>query len=298
MENINKKYKKFQISEKSVIEIKIKEIVNILKFSYRNIGGFLCYKSENNLISQISLMTGFYDEQQKICVLSLYKDNMDGYKLFGCGTAHGSKEEKELLKSIIKEDVEKYTLWHWAEVSGVLEHWFKKYNGYPIPSDFAQIALSPHKLSPLKDGFHYKRDINHVELTKIMYGFKDHAFFDDIVAKYENYFELRKKINSSDTITEKLEPEIDKVNVETLTLNDISELVLPFAKMVKMKCYYLTENMVKRLNLLSNILGSIESDDKIIVGSKKILKILEEKGELLQSHSFAPIEKYIVSPAL
>lgn len=56
--------------------------------------------------------------------------------------------------------------------------------------------------------------------------------------------------------------------------------------------------MVNRLNLLSNILGSIESVNKIIVGSKNILKILEERGELLRSYSFAPIEKYIVSPAL
>lgn len=211
------------------------EINKILDFSYKNIGGFLGSSNIEELLKKIDYLCGYIDNDKRICVVALYRKFDNSYKLFGCGTAHGSKDEKELLKSIIKEDVEKYTQWHWAEVSGVLEHWFKKYNGYPIPSDFAQIALSPHKLSPLKDGFHYKRDINHIELTKIMYGFKDQAFFDDIVAKYENYFELQKKINSNDTITEKLEPDYDKVNVETLTLNDISVLVLPFVKMVKKK---------------------------------------------------------------
>ena len=288
----NNKYSRISLSKENEINAASEEIFEILKKSYEKIGGFLSAKNATELSEKCKYVCGFINkENRKICVVALYKKLGNSYKLFGCGTAHGSKEEKELLQSIIRTDIENYNKWHWAEVSGVLEHWFKKYNGYPIPSDFAQMALLNKTLFPLEDGFHYDRDINHYMVTKIMFGFTDQAFFDDIIRKYENYFELRVKINSTATVKENKED-------EKAIIDYISSLALPFAKMIAAKTYYLTDNMIEQLRLLKSALKTVKSNDKAIIACRRTVHIMEQMGERLQSHSFAPIEKYIVSPAL
>lgn len=123
-----------------------------------------------------------------------YRNN---FKLQAYGN-DGTQFGKDGVKAIIKSDVAPYTNWVWGEVSDSIEHYFKKFEGYPLPNSFVAEVLkkSPDDIELSKDGFHYKRKIgkNNEATEKIVYGFPSQDVADRAMAS-ANYEIERHKLN-------------------------------------------------------------------------------------------------------
>lgn len=148
----------------------LNEVWAILQNSYVDIGGFLTYKNEKELLSKASLVTlHFLGNNVDVC--AVYTAYLGGQKLVGCGTKNKTSDEKDMLKKIIKDDIDDYSQWHWAEVSPPLEYWFKKLGGTMIPNIYTSGLLNK-KIEFGNDGYHYIRAIgkDQVQVEKVIYG--------------------------------------------------------------------------------------------------------------------------------
>ena len=78
------------------------------------------------------------------------------------------------MNSIIKNNIENSDLHYWAEVSGAIEYYFKKHNGYPTPNTLASeiLDINASELTLLNDFVHYERPIglNKGIFTKMIFG--------------------------------------------------------------------------------------------------------------------------------
>lgn len=250
-------------------------------------------------------------ENGKIVWGAVYNDYLGGQKLVGCGTVDGSPEHKAQLRDIIADDANNYSKWHWAEVSGPLEHWFKKYNGYPIPVEFIPTLLDNRKeIIPLSDGAHYKRLLNGgIEITKIMYGFKDQTVFDNVTKEYENYYDFRFTINNSNEIHESIERIAEdyntKTNVREPRVDDFDNnvkfavhIMKLFNKMINDGAYDLTGFMNSCLNWALSTLKTVQVQNKLIKKCIIIGETMVKYRTILKCNRFKPIEDLIISPAL
>lgn len=149
------------------------EVFNILNKSYDRIGGLFGINSPEDLVKQSSLWK-LVRRNGKIVAARIYSDKRGGRKAIASGT-DGSPEGKKGLYDIIKEDINFSDRNAWAEVSGAIEHIYKKYGAIPIPNTEAQKILGPNKkiveLNP--DGYHYKRAIgtDNIIKEKVLVGF-------------------------------------------------------------------------------------------------------------------------------
>lgn len=84
----------------------------------------------------------------------------------------------------------------WTEVSGPIEHYFKKYNGYPMPNTLAGKILNNKdiKLSD-SDELHYQREIGGDWYTKAIYGAKSDEIFKEAINAVENYSKFMEECN-------------------------------------------------------------------------------------------------------
>lgn len=112
---------------------------------------------------------------------------------------------KQGVQAIIKDDIQNYNLWFWCEVSGAVEHYFKKHNGYPIPSEYAKYILNYDDIIEI-DELHYSRKFSDgSDLVKCIYGFKNKELYDKItsdISNYRNFIERVNKLPSDKTVNE------------------------------------------------------------------------------------------------
>ena len=89
----------------------------------------------------------------------------------------------------------------WVEVSGSIERYFRKHNGYPMPNtltskilkiDESKITLSQN------DEVHYTRQIDGDIYEKIIFGVKDNETFEKVLAEVENYGSFMRVVNNID----------------------------------------------------------------------------------------------------
>ena len=72
---------------------------------------------------------------------------------------------------MVQEDINIKDREAWIEVSGKMEHIYKKRNGNPIPAEIAQRLLANKQFIKIHDdGYHYDRIIGGNVVTKIMFG--------------------------------------------------------------------------------------------------------------------------------
>jgi hypothetical protein len=140
-------------------------IWDILQSSYKPIGGFLTAKNKQELIEKTGLAK-IVRRDGKIVAVALYKDNQ-GRKVIGGGT-DGSEQGKKDLKKIMYDDMKLKRAW--AEVSGAMEHILTKYEGVPIPNEYAEEILGKKILKKNPDGYHYTREIGGKEVEKMLIG--------------------------------------------------------------------------------------------------------------------------------
>lgn len=146
----------------------IDDVWNILESSYASIGG--THSSKEELLED-GVMWKLVRRHNKIVAAVIYKMKF-GRKAFLAGT-DGTKEGKEGLYSIIREDASQEDRHAWIEVSGKPEYLYKKYGHVPIPNDIAEKILARMGKSVEEksaDGYHYTRQIGEDHYEKIMMG--------------------------------------------------------------------------------------------------------------------------------
>lgn len=177
-----------------------KYIWEILQESSKPLGGFKGYNSIGEMCSRVSLVVVAV-AKNKIVACAVYRDDFDGRKLIGCGTLNGYDYQKELLRSIIKDDIDNLHKIHWMEVSCPLEKWLMESDGKPIPSGIAYKLLheAKSKLIILEDGVHYQRktEQNNMMVTKAIYAFEDKIVFQHVAECLEKYSGFKAYCDSS-----------------------------------------------------------------------------------------------------
>lgn len=140
------------------------------------------------------------DDAGNIAACAVYDNREGGSKISGIAGVHTHPDYREAVALIIKSDIADFDKWYWVEASGAVEHLFKKYNGYPIPFEYAQTFLQCDIQKECPDGFHYIRRLGlDDEVRKGVYGFRSYEDYLHILGTFKNYDEFRKKINADES---------------------------------------------------------------------------------------------------
>lgn len=283
----------YDIDERNEMKKYSSIIWNIMQASYLKLGGFKSYRNKDEMINTISLLT-ICVLKNKIVAAAIYRDDLGGQKLNGCGTIDGSPESKRLLRQVIRDDIDNLQKWHWVEVSYPLEKWFKELNGNPIPSQMAANLLhkSRNKIIPLGDGVHYQRqigiDVNDV-VTKAIYGFKDQSTYDKVMKRleeytgFDSYDNFKNYINSQFEINEETEYLSNHPNEEVLIA---IEMIIQLGNLYEEGLYEISPKMYDLLKDALNVLQNTQ--DK----TKQVLSCIRSGSQYLKSFSVIQMHTY------
>lgn len=243
-------------SEKDILQY-LDRVLELIDLSYKNIGGYFGDRDLKVLAKQTSLLQVVKDDADVVIACAIYRQQQGGNKL--CGIAcDQSREGKDALKSIIQTNIEKHDANIWAEVSEAIEHYYKKYNGYPIPNCYAPSLLEAAeyniKIDLLKDGFHYSRIVGAAKklLTKVIFGFSNKKVMLNTLNKV-GYDQLRNQFNtkqikeSDGKYTGKLRKAVFFVNhlKELYDIEEITELIPATKKVLDMSIDIVKDNINK-----------------------------------------------------
>ena len=121
-------------------------------------GGFLTSRDAKSLAKKTKYVSIVWKDG-KILACMLYEDRLGGKKATSGGEIPDNDESKNALQAIIRRDIANFTEGFWTEVSGAMEHYFKKHVGFPIPNIYAKSLLKRPNLDLDDDKYHYVRDI-------------------------------------------------------------------------------------------------------------------------------------------
>ena len=164
-----------KILNETEFEQKANNIWEILLESYEPHGGLKSYRNFENFLD-LAHTVKIVEKDDRILACATYRRIEGSLKMVAIGRIQ-NKEGKMALQQIIQNDIVHFELHYWAEVSDAIEHYFKKYNGYPIPNTMASEILSiPSSKITLstKDNVHYIRPIGVKQelFEKMIFGFK------------------------------------------------------------------------------------------------------------------------------
>ena len=160
-------------SNLKVVFIEKKDIMPLSDFiwqmlvsSYENIGGLKTYRSKEDFLRKVKYAKIVYNNAD-IVACAIYRNMEGSYKMVAIGC---NQEDigKQGIQAIIKDDIEKFDYHFWAEVSGAIEHYFKKYNGYPMPNILAPeiLSISSELIRPSKN----MKEVNKINENSNMNG--------------------------------------------------------------------------------------------------------------------------------
>lgn len=177
--------------------LKISNILwNMLVMSYENIGGIKTYRSMDDFLRKAKYAKVVYNNSE-IVSCAIYRNIEGSFKMVAIG-CNQEEDGKLGIQKIIKDDIEKLDFHFWAEVSGAIEHYFKKYNGYPMPNILApeilNIPSTSIKLSS-NDNVHYEREISNEWYEKMIFGAKSREIYDAAIKAVENYSKFMEEVN-------------------------------------------------------------------------------------------------------
>ncbi len=190
-------------SNLKVVFIEKKDIMPLSDFiwqmlvsSYENIGGLKTYRSKEDFLRKVKYAKIVYNNAD-IVACAIYRNMEGSYKMVAIGC---NQEDigKQGIQAIIKDDIEKFDYHFWAEVSGAIEHYFRKYNGYPMPNILAPeiLSISSELIRPSKnDNVHYERQISDEWFEKMIYGAKSKEVYEAAIAAVEDYSKFMKEVN-------------------------------------------------------------------------------------------------------
>ena len=173
----------------------------MLEKSYENIGGLQSYRDYNDFKKKKHLIMVVRDfDNENLLACATFRRIEGSLKM----TAIGCNQEddgKLALQQIIQHTISELELHYWTEVSGAIEHYFKKHNGYPMPNTIASKILQipdNHIIPSKKDMVHYDRVIGQdgEKFTKMIYGIKSEEIFQKAMSEVEDYYDFMKDVNS------------------------------------------------------------------------------------------------------
>lgn len=172
------------------------EIWKMLCISYENIGGIKTYANKNDFIRKVKYAKIAYAKNTMVAC-AMYRRIEDSFKMVAIG-CNQYESGKFGIQSIIKSDIEQLNAHYWAEVSGAIEHYFKKFNGFPIPNTLAASVLNvdPNtiRLSE-KDKVHYTRKIVNEWFEKMIFGIKSEEIYYEAIKAVEDYSTFMQEVN-------------------------------------------------------------------------------------------------------
>lgn len=187
------------ITDKERIVDMIPEIREILNREYAYFGlGKWNGPVSNTYLKEIATEIKIASNADGMSACAVYAGNFGGNKAIGVAGIHGNPGYKDGVVEIIKSDIANFDRWYWAEVSGAIEHYFKKNNGYPVPSTYAKMFMPRPIEAECPDGFHYERKMGpeHEMVQKCVFGFPSREAFMKVTEEFADYEDFRKKVNN------------------------------------------------------------------------------------------------------
>ena len=179
------------------------QIVDMIVKTYEQCGGYYGCIDPKRLIRTTPFVKIVKNEDGSLASCALYR-NVDGSFKIQAYANDSTQLGKDGVKAIILSDVAPYDNWVWGEVSGSVEKYFKKFNGYPLPNELVVDVLnkSPDKIKLMNDGFHYYRIIgdNDDESVKIIFGFPNEETAEKAFALAD--YEAKRKSFNMNTIND------------------------------------------------------------------------------------------------
>ena len=191
------------LNEQDEVEKYLPLVWDMLKKSYEKLGGLKSYRDYDDFKKKKHLMLvvmGFGNENLLACATFRRIEGSLKMTAIGCNQ---EDDGKLAIQQIVQYTISKLDLHYWAEVSGAIEHYFKIYNGYPMPNTFAGkiLQVPDSQITPSKtDIFHYDRAIgqNREKFTKMIYGIKSEEIFQEVLSKFEDYYDFMNEVNRID----------------------------------------------------------------------------------------------------
>lgn len=182
------------ITEKNKIEPLIGYIRQTLDDGYKasNLDGWIGPSEDSTLLDNLTEVR-FALSSGSRAALAIYEGRLHGKKMTGITGIRSNPQYREGVIEIVKHDIANFDKWYWAEVSGPIEHYFKKYGGYPIPNIIAKELFRGKLISLNNDGFHYTRELGPKKepAEKCIFGFKSIAEYNRIVSESSRYDAFR-----------------------------------------------------------------------------------------------------------
>lgn len=260
----NQTYRKYidkiiDITDKNEVTPLLDEIWNILTDAYKSLGGMKGCTKKKDLYKKDRMFSIIKDEDNSIIAVQIYRNFNEGKKMV-YGGARKTTEGKLALQSIIIRDIENLNLHHFGEVSGAIEHYFKKHNGYPIPNEYVSSILNNYNITLAQDGFHYERIIAGDEepTEKCMFGFVNEETYNKIKDGFLDYIGFRKLVNTEITTESKIFDYPSNIKWALQIISFISEFF------EEGNLNELFEEMAKELKKAISILNSYSDKDSNI----------------------------------
>lgn len=189
------------LSSKEEIDRYSNFVWDMLEKSYEHIGGLQSYRNYSDFKKKnhkILVVIDFNSATLLACATFRRIENSLKMTAIGCSQ---DDKGKLALQQIIQHTISELELHYWSEVSGAIEHYFKKHNGFPMPNTMAgKILQIPEKDITIsnKDMVHYDRPIgkDREVFTKMIFGIKSDEIFQQAMNEVENYYDFMKEANN------------------------------------------------------------------------------------------------------
>lgn len=189
------------LSSKEEIDRYSNFVWDMLEKSYEHIGGLQSYRNYSDFKKKnhkILVVIDFNSATLLACATFRRIENSLKMTAIGCSQ---DDKGKLALQQIIQHTILELELHYWSEVSGAIEHYFKKHNGFPMPNTMAgKILQIPEKDITIsnKDMVHYDRPIgkDREVFTKMIFGIKSDEIFQQAMNEVENYYDFMKEVNN------------------------------------------------------------------------------------------------------
>ncbi len=188
------------LDDQEEIEKCLPIVWDMLEKSYENIGGLQYYRDYNDFKKkrhQIMVVKDFNNDDLLACATFRRIEGSLKMTVIGCNQENNGKLA---LQQIIQHTISELELHYWTEVSGAIEHYFKKHNGYPMPNTMASKILQVPEdqiTFSKKDLLHYDRPIGPDKeiFTKMIFGIKSEEIFQEAMDAVENYYDFMNEVN-------------------------------------------------------------------------------------------------------
>lgn len=189
------------LSSKEEIDRYSNFVWDMLEKSYEHIGGLQSYRNYSDFKKKnhkILVVIDFNSATLLACATFRRIENSLKMTAIGCSQ---DDKGKLALQQIIQHTISELELHYWSEVSGAIEHYFKKHNGFPMPNTMAgKILQIPEKDITIsnKDMVHYDRPIgkDREVFTKMIFGIKSDEIFQQAMNEVENSYDFMKEVNN------------------------------------------------------------------------------------------------------